>query len=300
MPVVVTGASGSVGPSAIAAFTRISPEVRAYVRRRDSAASLRRLGAKVAVGEIDDIDRLEVVLTDAHTVCHLVGAFDLPDERSLLRVNFDSVRTVLEASSRAGVRRILFLSYPGASSRSANPFLKSKALAEEAIRASGLDHVIIRVARIYGPGHDWISFARWARSAKRPVAYVIGGGRQMVAPVYVEDVGQVLAAADDRERVTSGTWGLEGPSRLTMDELVDALAGKPITKVHLQHRWRVGFHRRWRGRPAARAADRIWAADSLADAPDAAAEFRVPLTHLAEGLERSLADEGAGRAQEAE
>ena len=93
---------------------------------------------------------------------------------------------------------------------------------------------------------------------------------------------------------------MEGPSRLTMDELVDALAGRSISKVHLRHRWRVALHRRWRGRQDTRAADRIWAADSLTDAPDAAAEFGVPLTHLAEGLERSLTDESAGRAQEAE
>ena len=57
MTVLVTGASGSIGPAVVAAFRRSFPEVRAYVRRRDAAEALRELGAKVAVGEADDSQR---------------------------------------------------------------------------------------------------------------------------------------------------------------------------------------------------------------------------------------------------
>ena len=53
MPVVVVGASGLIGRRAVVALAERSPEVRAYVRRREAADALRALGAKVAVGTLD-------------------------------------------------------------------------------------------------------------------------------------------------------------------------------------------------------------------------------------------------------
>src|SRR2546423_9659458 len=98
MPVVVTGASGLVGRAAVRAFHERSPEVRAYVRRPNSAESLRAIGAKVAVGEISDVDTLAVVMKGAHTVCHLVGGLDLSDEQAYEDANVETTRSALPAA----------------------------------------------------------------------------------------------------------------------------------------------------------------------------------------------------------
>ena len=45
MPVVVTGASGLIGVAAVTAFSRRSPEVRAYVRRPEATEEARASGA---------------------------------------------------------------------------------------------------------------------------------------------------------------------------------------------------------------------------------------------------------------
>src|SRR5207249_4483479 len=55
---------------------------------------------------------------------------------------------------------------------------------------------------------------------------VLGSGAQVLAPVYVDDVAAILAAADDRGQTVSGTWGLEGPDRVGADEPADLLAGR--------------------------------------------------------------------------
>src|SRR5204863_8976188 len=138
MPVVVTGGSGLVGRAAIRAFGGRSPEVRAYVRRQGAAGPLRELGAKVAVGDIDDVDTLAIVMRGAHTVCHLVGGLDLPDEGAYERSNVVSVRAALEAAAAAKVVRFLFVSYPGASPAAPNAYLRAKGRAEEAVGGSGL------------------------------------------------------------------------------------------------------------------------------------------------------------------
>jgi uncharacterized protein YbjT (DUF2867 family) len=281
MPVVVTGASGFIGARAVLAFSRIAPEVRAYVRDRKGAAALRGMGAKVAVGEIGDVERLEVVMAGAHTVCHLVGELALPAGADYESQVVETLGSVLEAAGRAGVKRILYLSYPGASTDASNPYLRAKGQAEGAIAESGLEHVVIRCTHAYGPGGKWIGALR--RQALARSAVVVGNGRQVLAPVFVDDVCAVLAAADDRDRVRSGTWGLEGPDRVTADEMIDRLAGRARRKVHVSPRvaallgraTRVGY-----GLPLLE----VLASDSVADAPDAAAEFGVERTSLDQGL----------------
>src|SRR4051812_6798587 len=107
MTVLVTGASGSVGPVVVAAFRRSFPEVRAYVRRAEAAEALRELGAKVAVGEADDPDTLAVAMYGVFTVCHLIGASDAPDEEAYRLANVRSVEVALDVAARVGVRRFL-------------------------------------------------------------------------------------------------------------------------------------------------------------------------------------------------
>lgn len=286
MPVVVTGASGFLGRRAVEAFMEASPQVRAYVCRPEAAEDLRALGAKVSVGDFTDPDQLAAVMSGAHTVCHLVGGLDLADEAAYLDANLRSTEVMLAAAERAGIVRALFVSYPGASPTASNLYLRAKGLAEEAIRASSLQHVIIRCTHIYGPGSRWLTAT--AKAARGPVAAVIGSGRQVLAPLSVWDAAAVLAAADDRASAMSGTWGLEGPDRLTADDLADLLAGRSRRKLHLATKGGLPRIARSLGIRLGPTLTEVLAADSRADAPDAAAEFGVQRTALAEGLRRSL------------
>ena len=230
MPVVVTGASGFIGRHVVPSFVATSPEVRAFVRNRAAVPALRELGAKIAVGEITDADRLEVVMAGAHTVCHLVGGLNEPDAARYEPQILGSLLPVLEAARRASVKRLLYLSYPGASPDAENPYLRAKGLAERAIADSGLEHAVIRCTHVYGTGSDWLTFLR--RQAGGRTAIVVGSGKQVLAPVHVDDVAAVLAAVDDRERVASGTWGLEGPDRITADELKQKLEQIDTVDMH--------------------------------------------------------------------
>jgi uncharacterized protein YbjT (DUF2867 family) len=294
VPVVVTGASGAVGRRLVPLLVRGGSEVRAVIRSSAAADELRADGAKVAVGRLGDVDTVEAVLDGAHTVVHLVGGLELPNvaafgpdatqERLYDEANLLPTRWVLEAAVEAGVTRFLFLSYPGAAPDASNPYLRAKGLAEDDIRASDLQHAIIRSTHIYGPRCRWLE--EMAASARRPVAVIVGSGRQRLAPVFVDDVARVLAAADDRAVEVRGTFGLQGPDVVTADELIDLLARRPRRKVHLS----PGAARRAArlvGRPVSPAVLEVLAADSLADAPDAAAEFGVPLLPLRQGLAES-------------
>ena len=74
---------------------------------------------------------------------------------------------------------------------------------------SGLDHAVIRSTHAYGLGGLWLATLVAGATASPPV--VLGDPSRALAPVAVEDVAAVLAAADDREGDLEGTWALEGP-----------------------------------------------------------------------------------------
>ena len=63
MTVMVTGASGPLGHALIPRLVA-RDEVRAAVRRPETAGALRAMGAKVTVGRLDDTDALANEATD--------------------------------------------------------------------------------------------------------------------------------------------------------------------------------------------------------------------------------------------
>jgi uncharacterized protein YbjT (DUF2867 family) len=285
VPVVVTGAGGRIG-RVVVPMVAERGEVRAVVRRRAGSEGARSPNVKVAVCDLADTHTLATVMVGAHTVVHLAGGLDLPDEGAHEEANAGTVGDALEAAEEAEVTRFLLLSYPGASPDTANPFLRAKGRAEEAVRASGLEHVIIRSTHVYGPGQRWLEEVRAA--ATRPaVAVVFGPGTQRLAPVFVEDVARTLMAADDRANPVDGTFGLQGPDVVTADELTDLVARRRRRKVHLGPD-AVRRASRVLGRRVTPVELEILAVDSLADGPSATAEFGVDGTDLRPGLHASI------------
>jgi len=283
---MVTGASGLIGRALVPALVASNPHVRCAIRNPDRADDLRALGAKVTVGRLDEADALAEVLPGIDTLIHLVGGLDQVDDDALLEANHGSTLVALEAARSAGVARFLLVSAPGASVDAANPYLRAKGLAEEAVSLAGLEHLILRCAHAYGLGGLWFTTSVQGATASPPV--VVGAGTQLLAPVLADDVARVLAAADARPEPLVGTYGLEGADVITADELLELLAGAGVTSAHVVGEEAAARLTTLLGIPVTRAAADLFAMPSRADAPDAAAALGVRLTPLAEGIRATL------------
>ena len=289
---MVTGASGIIGRALIPRL-RGRDEVRATVRRPDAAVALRALGAKVAVNGCDDAEDLAEILPRVVTLIHLVGGPHQLDDDAVLDANHGSTVRALAAAEMAGVPRFVLVSVPGASSDAADPFLRAKGLAEEAVAASGLEHAIIRSSHVFGLGGLWFTAVVQGALEDPPVAI---GGEALVAPVFADDVAEVLSAVEERPGKLAGTWALEGPDVLTPSALAGMLTdGDPHDRGLLEGS----------PDPAGRlealldvalipSAVRHLLDPARADAPDAAAAFSIVLTPLVEGLRRTLARAAEG------
>ncbi len=139
--------------------------------------------------------------------------------RTFERVDADGTVALVAAARAAGVGRLVYMSGAGAAPDAPRHWFRAKWRAEEAVRASGIPYTIFRPSWIYGPGdrslNRFLGFARWL-----PFVPQIGNGRQLVAPVFVDDMGRLVADALETPAATGATLEVGGPETLTMDAVI--------------------------------------------------------------------------------
>ena len=289
MTVLVTGASGLIG-RALVPLLAARDEVRVCIRDPRASNPLQALGAKVTLGRLEDADALSQVCGGVFTMFHLVGGLQQPDDHAVFHANHGSVMVALQAAKAAGVQRFVLVSAASADPGSSNAYLRAKGFAEEAVVNSGLEFAVIRSAHAYGLGGLWFASAVQGAASEPP--FVLGDGRQELAPVFVDDLARVLLAVDDARDLSSGTYSLEGPDVLSADGLAAALRGDdhvPEHGVGLAASARLNELLEVTLAPAAADLfERPSRASATPEAPDAAAVFGVGMTPLAEGVRRTL------------
>ena len=151
-------------------------------------------------------------------VVHLV-AIRQGREEQFRRVMEEGTRDLIAAAKDAGVRRFVLMSALGTSEATKDlvPYYHAKWEQEQALRGSGLEHVIFRPSFVFArDGGILPTFRRLARLA--PVTPIIGSGRQRIQPIWIEDVAAYFAEGVDRVEAANRTFELGGPDAVSWDE----------------------------------------------------------------------------------
>lgn len=236
MTVLVTGASGLVGSRLVARLRAAAVPVRAFVRAPGALGAPVDGGLSIVTGEIEDLAAVRRGVQGCGAVVHLANASGVTDEARVRAVNVGGTEHVLVASREAGVGRVIFTSSVSAMRARLGPYGRSKRMAEDLVRASGLPFVILRPSLVYGgdaPGLMTL-LARHLRTL--PVMPVIGDGRMPLDPIHVDDLCGVIEACLTRDDVLGRTYDVLGPDRVTLDELLTRLGaslGVHRPRLHL-------------------------------------------------------------------
>jgi uncharacterized protein YbjT (DUF2867 family) len=219
MRVLVTGATGFVGPAVANAIADAGHELR-VLERKPGAWREAGIRCDAAVqGDLTDPESLRRAVRGVEVVVHLVAIRQGRPEQ-FQRVMIDGTRSLLAASKEEGIRRFVLMSALGTNEETKDlvPYFNAKWAEEQDVKASGIEHVIFRPSFIFGrDGGILPTFRKIARLA--PVTGIVGSGKQRIQPIWVEDVGAFFAAAVDKPEVADRTFELGGPDIVTWDEL---------------------------------------------------------------------------------
>jgi uncharacterized protein YbjT (DUF2867 family) len=292
--ILIAGGSGFIGAAVVRRLARNGADVAVMTAHPDrSRARIEALGGRVVRGDVLDPASLEGAVGGAEAVIQTLTFPTFPVERRRKRYTFEEfdhlgTERLVTAAAGNGVARFVFCSGAGAAPDAPKVRFRAKWGGEEAVRASGLDHVIVRPSWVYGPEdralNKFVAFHRWL-----PFVPVIGDGRQLLQPVFVEDVADALAQGVATAGPT-GTFEIGGPDVMAMNEILAVMMevrGRRKPMIHFPPSLSklASFFLQFLPRPplSPEAVD-IATQEALTDTGPLLAAFDLRLTPLREGL----------------
>jgi nucleoside-diphosphate-sugar epimerase len=237
--VFLTGGSGFVGTAVIEELVARGFGVNALVNR--GALKVKTGDVRLIRGDLFDDAALDSGMSGCAAVIHLVGiiAENPSHDATFQRIHVQGTKRVVDAAKRAGVKRYVQMSALGTRPRAVSEYHKTKWIAEEYVRVSGLEWTVLRPSMVHGPGGEFTQMlAKWARGKAMPYLFMpyfgaglFGtGGAGALQPVSVKDVARAFVDALAKPNTIGQTYEIGGAQRLTWPELhraaAEAIVGK--------------------------------------------------------------------------
>lgn len=299
--VLITGANGNLGKKLIKALADqpVTALVRSTAARDDLQTYVATLpAAQVTVKQCDYFDT--AAMTAAAVGCcyavHLVGIIKESAHNSFERAHVEATAALLAALEATTVKRVFYPSLVGADSKSSNPCLATRGVAEQLFLDSPLSTLVVQIPMVLGED-DFASRALRKRATSgRSFMFRAASLEQ---PVYAGDL--IDAIKVDYERFVSGAelpnqrLALVGPESLSRAELTQraaAVLGTQASSVSLP--LSLGLGLAWLleklsgSPPITRAMLLVLDHDDDIDPLPAARALGIELTPLDSMLERTL------------
>lgn len=252
---LITGATGFIGSRMAERLHAQGLDLVLLGRLRNDveqqrAANLRSLG--LTVNDVDlTSEELSKYLSGVERVIHLAAAQHEANqpEAYFERINVEGTRRLLDASVKAGVRRLVYGSTIGVygqaldgeiseHSRVApdNHYGRTKLAAEQLVRQYGeqLEVAIARISETYGPG-DY-RLLKLFSGIQKGVFFLIGSGENLHQLVYVDDLVDGLYELATSGTVQGQTVVLAGDEIVSTRDMCRHIAdavNKPLRRLRL-------------------------------------------------------------------
>jgi uncharacterized protein YbjT (DUF2867 family) len=221
--VLVTGATGFVGPKVANAIVDAGHEVRVLERKAGSWSKAGIRCQEAVQGDMTDPESLRRAVAGRDVVVHLVAIRQGRPEQ-FQRVMVEGTRSLVDAAKEAGVKRFVLMSALGTTEETKDlvPYYNAKWQQEKDVEASGIEYVTFRPSFIFGrEGGILPTFRRLAKLT--PVTPITGSGEQRIQPIWIDDVAAYFAAAVDKPESANRTFELGGPDAVTWNEFWERL-----------------------------------------------------------------------------
>jgi uncharacterized protein YbjT (DUF2867 family) len=215
---LVTGATGYIGARLVPRLLDEGHQVRALARNPAKLDGVPwRERAEVARGDLTDLDSLVAAFDGVDVVYYLVHS--MGSSKSFADEESRSVRNVVTAARRAGVRRLVYLGGLHPDGGKLSTHLESRKLVGEALIDSGIETVVLQAGVVVGSGSASFEMIRHLTD-RLPVMTTPKWVRNKIQPIAVNDVLHYLVAAATAEVPASRTWDIGGPDVLEYGDMM--------------------------------------------------------------------------------
>ncbi|MGH9678782.1 MAG: SDR family oxidoreductase [Candidatus Acidiferrales bacterium] len=298
MKVVITGANSAVGQAILRCGNGQEAATNTFVAAVRSARAAEQIRSQfgnahgVVQISYDDPGSLGDAFQSASAVIHLAGLLVERPDSTYEQANVASTRSVVEAAKRSPVQKLVLVSATGADETSANRYYRTKGEAESLVRGSGLCYTVLRAPLLLGRGTA--GAAGLMRHLGCEKAKLIGGGRNLQQPLYVEDLARAAVAATQSSVADNLVLDLVGPVSLPERELVERAAlflGRQVRIGSISKRWLsllLSLRQRFGKAGFSRDALEVITADTRLDSQPAVRALGIQLTGIDEMIKDSL------------
>ncbi len=242
--ILLTGATGEIGPNVIAALHNLGHKIRSF-SLDPPPASIGFEGIEVTIGDITNATAVQAAMQDVDAIIHMAALRQSMNptgelEEQYKRVNVNGTAIVVEAAIKANVRRLVFFStihvYGDTNGQMVNELTKphpdtlygrTKFDAEKIVLSAKNSHgqsmgVVLRLAAVYGSRVKG-NYRQLLMALAKNRFVPIGRGENRRTLIYAKDVANAAVLAMTHPAAAGQIFNVTDGKYHNMNEIISTM-----------------------------------------------------------------------------
>jgi len=227
---LITGATGFIGQKLVEYLFNKNYKIICLIREKSDINFLKKNRIKYIYNyRSKELNNVDIII-------HLAGVINAKTRDEFYESNIETTKKVLDFASKNKIKKIIFLSTAVAKPDVKEDYANTKFIAEQLIKKSKINYVIIKASLVYGKGDKRHIGALINLIKKYYIIPIIGDGNYLLQPVFIDDLIYAIFIAIEKNEIKNKTYFIAGPKTITFNNIVTLISnsiGVKRLKIHV-------------------------------------------------------------------